>query len=263
MNELTGTLMMVQVRAPLLLILLNGMVSASTVIGWVVRTLGLALLVVLAARSGVWLFPPWWTPWLMLDLHLVLSVFSFRRLMRSNAKPVRWRKSTEVLLAIGLFGLAIVLLLPTLDGRRVPDQVVALHSPLAPGAYLVTSGGSAEAINSHLKTLNAEAFRAYRGQSYAVDLVAINRWGLRANGISPIDPSKYFIYGRGVVSPCSGRVAVAVHGIADMPVPTMDRDHMLGNHGCGWQYRQYRQYCRAASAHSCSSVTACREAGLR
>ncbi len=85
-------------------------------------------------------------------------------------------------------------------------------------------------FNSLLKTLQADRYAAYRGQSYGLDLIGVNQWGFGTDGISPVDPTRYFIYGRTVTSPCSGSVAIAVDGVADMLVPQMDRNNMLGNH---------------------------------
>ena len=73
-------------------------------------------------------------------------------------------------------------------------------------------------------------FQAYRGQSYGVDIVKLNRWGLRANGLLPPQPSAYGIYGEQVYAPCTGQVIVALDGVPDMQVPQMDRQHMAGNH---------------------------------
>jgi hypothetical protein len=71
---------------------------------------------------------------------------------------------------------------------------------------------------------------AIRGQSYGVDLVRINRVGLRVQGLLPADPEAYLIYGDSVIAPCAGQVVVAEDGAADMPPPQVDRAHMVGNH---------------------------------
>jgi murein DD-endopeptidase MepM/ murein hydrolase activator NlpD len=63
-----------------------------------------------------------------------------------------------------------------------------------------------------------------------VDLVRINRAGLRVAGLLPADPAAYLIYGDPVFAPCRGRVVVAEDGAADMPPPQVDRAHMAGNH---------------------------------
>ncbi len=106
------------------------------------------------------------------------------------------------------------------------------HNPLEPGRYLVVNGGSNSSTNAHLETLDASVprYRAWRGQSYGVDLVAVDGFGLRARGVQPADPRAYVIYGARVLSPCAGEVVIAVHGLPDMRVPEVDSDHLAGNH---------------------------------
>jgi Peptidase family M23 len=110
--------------------------------------------------------------------------------------------------------------------------LVDLAFPLEGGTYLVVNGGSDMSVNPHLMTLDASMarFYAYRGQSYGVDIVKLDEWGFRANGLQPPEPGAYFIYGMPVYAPCSGVAMVAMDGLPDMPVPQMDREHMAGNH---------------------------------
>ena len=110
--------------------------------------------------------------------------------------------------------------------------VVNLAFPLEPGRYLVVNGGSNVSTNAHLETLDAGVprYRAWRGQSYGVDLVELDGLGLRARGVQPADPRAYRIYGARVLAPCAGQVVIAVDGMPDMQVPEVDRDHMAGNH---------------------------------
>ena len=126
-------------------------------------------------------------------------------------------------LLVGIVGLALA-------GRRPPGDPVDLTFPLGSGTYLVVNGGSQALTNAHLGTLEGERFAPYRGQSYGVDLVRINRVGLRVPGLLPADPAAYFIYGDPVLAPCRGRVLFAEDGAADMPPPQADRAHMAGNH---------------------------------
>jgi murein DD-endopeptidase MepM/ murein hydrolase activator NlpD len=117
-----------------------------------------------------------------------------------------------------------------LAARHPPDGVVALDFPLGPGTYLVVNGGNHSLINAHLGTLEGERFRPYRGQSYGVDLVGLDRAGFRTRGLLPADPRAYVIYGAPVAAPCAGRVVRAVDGAPDMSPPQPDRSQMAGNH---------------------------------
>src|SRR5690606_23023572 len=79
-------------------------------------------------------------------------------------------------------------------------------------------------------TLTEDRFRAYRGQSYGVDLLKLGGYGTRASGLLPVDPAQYAIYGDAVYAPCAGRVVQVQDGAPDMSPPQPDRTRMAGNH---------------------------------
>src|SRR5688500_15704121 len=87
-------------------------------------------------------------------------------------------------------------------------ETVDLAFPLQGGSYLVTGRGSTTSLNGHMMTLNPTTPRmvAFRGQSYAVDLVKLGPLGLRSGGVRPRDPSNYQIFGEPVFAPCTGKV---------------------------------------------------------
>lgn len=120
------------------------------------------------------------------------------------------------------------------DGRRVPaGDVLDLARPLAPGIYLVASGGSRLVVNPHLSTLGAESrYLPWRGQSYGVDLVQVDGFGRRARASASPNLADYLIYGQHVIAPCAGAVVAAVDGRPDMVVGMRDpdRSQLAGNH---------------------------------
>lgn len=64
-------------------------------------------------------------------------------------------------------------------------------------------------------TLDASVprFHAYQGQSYGVDIVKIDRWGMRADGLLPLQPSAYEIYGVPVYAPRTGHIMAVFDGL--------------------------------------------------
>ncbi|MEL6322631.1 MAG: M23 family metallopeptidase, partial [Pseudomonadota bacterium] len=117
-------------------------------------------------------------------------------------------------------------------------DVVDIPFPMDPGLYLFAHGGSTATVNAHFLTLNpkTERQRAYRGQTYSVDFVKIDKFGLRADGWRPADPSVYNIFNQPVYSPCHGEVITADDKMPDMQVPQLDRSRLEGNHvliNCG------------------------------
>jgi hypothetical protein len=217
-----------QLVAPLLLLV------------WVLRAAGdrvrrlasagiTALYLLAIVLAGLWLVLPWWLPYVYAVLLLVVAT-------RVSARTTPQRGNVTVpgavtRLATGLAALGLsALILVTLFARRPPGDTVDLTFPLRGGTYLVVNGGNHLWVNAHLATLEGERFRPYRGQSYGVDLVRLDRMGLRARGLLPDNPRAYAIFGQPVAAPCSGRVVVAADGAVDMPPPQPDRAHMAGNH---------------------------------
>ena len=180
--------------------------------------------------AGLWLVLPWWLPF----VYGAVVVWTIaRRLRGGDHWPQQPRAFWGVVVTV-LIGAFAVLLLGivglALAGRRPPGDPVDLTFPLGSGTYLVVNGGSEALTNAHLGTLEGERFAPYRGQSYGVDLVRINRVGLRVPGLLPADPAAPLIYGDPVLAPCRGQVVFAEDGAVDMPPPQADRAHMAGNH---------------------------------
>jgi hypothetical protein len=226
MNEVIIGFGLIQVLLPIVLIIANTFAPSASRFGLGLRSAALFMLLLYAALAGLWLFPPWWTPYLFMGLFAIGAVYRFRRIR--PAQRLWIRRLEQAAGALALFA-AVALIHPAYQGRSAPDGAVDLAMPLGPGRYLVMNGGTTEAINAHLFTLTAERARAFRGQSYAIDIIGINEFGLRADAISPVDPQAYLIYGTPVLAPCTGIAVLVIDGIADMPVPQMDRDNMTGN----------------------------------
>ena len=222
------SLALLQLGVPLALIVLHAIVPAAGLVSLVLRTAAIALVVVYTAVAGVWLFPPWWTPWAMGALLLVATVPAARRWWLGRGAALPWQV-LDGLLAVALGAFAVHMLLPALNGRAAQPGAIALARPLEAGTYLVLSGGHELAINAHLMTLAPE-FGDYLGQSYGVDIIAVDGLGLRANGIAPDAPQDYFAFGRQILAPCAGSVVAAIDGLPDMPAGQRDRTQLAGNH---------------------------------
>jgi hypothetical protein len=208
-------------------------------VGWVAAGRGtcdvrlasvvLAALYVLAiGLAGLWLV----LPWCLAFVYPMLLLAAARRSFRVSSGRHYARGFARAVVAVCLLGSLVLssVILVALLARNPPGDAIELTFPLEGGRYLVVNGGNHEWVNAHLGTLKGDRFRPYRGQSYGVDLVRIDRMGRRAQGILPNDPRAYLIFGDGVVSPCAGRVVAAEDGAADMPPPQADRSHMAGNH---------------------------------
>ena len=115
------------------------------------------------------------------------------------------------------------------QGQEVPSDPVALSSPLRDGAYYVASGGSHPLVNPHMK-VSAPELREWRGQRWALDLVALYPSGNRARGLYPTLLSDFAIYGDPVYAPCGGRVEAVTDTLPDLVPPARDTVRKAGNY---------------------------------
>ena len=219
-----------QVLLPLGLVAWAGSRRHASRLGWVLSAV-LAGAWILAIRlAGVWLVVPWQLPLVFAALLLAALLRSFPAIRKRPLLPSGRHLLTPAAAALAIAAVSAVIA-GALRGHRVPGVPVELEAPLRGGTYLVANGGNSGLVSAHLKTLGAEPrFRPWRGQSYGVDLVRVDAAGRRARGLLPRDPAAYFIFGNTVVAPCAGRVVASLDGLADQPVPEMDRAHMAGNH---------------------------------
>jgi hypothetical protein len=227
------TVYLLQTALPLLLILWLLLLPPRHGAGFWMLALAAAAMTVASEKLGIWVFPPWWVPHLMA---LALGGALIWNLIHPQQRPW-WPVGVIGWLFLAFFawiaGFAAMQARDAWVGAAMPGgPSVKLAWPLAPGSYLVVNGGSSESINAHAALLDPSLplHAGYRGSSYGVDLIAVNRWGLRANSAMPADPARYAIFSTPILSPCTGQVVVAVDGRPDMRVPQMDEGHPAGNH---------------------------------
>ena len=196
---------------------------------WLLRVILVTSYLVGMSAGGLWLILPWYTP-VCYGLVLFLAAANSLPDRTLPRFPKGWRGVSAALLTGLLTTFLAGLAWYILAGWHPPAGAVELSFPLRAGTYLVVNGGRHQLINAHLATLKGERFRPWRGQSYGVDIEKIDRYGFRARGILPADPTVYAIFGEPVYAPCAGEVIQAVDGVDEMPPPRMDREHMAGNH---------------------------------
>lgn len=223
-----------QLAVPLFLIGWIGLAPSKSTLGFCCQAVGVAAGLFALALTGLWLFPPWWTSYAFASLWVAAVFFGWwRRFPFASRLPVGWVAWTFTAAFTALGGWGTYQSASALAGRA-PQRgaMVDLAFPLKNGDYLVVNGGSHLSVNAHLMTLDASVprFHAYRGQSYGVDIVKLDGWGLRASGLLPPQPGAYHIYNEPVYAPCTGQVIAALDSLPDMQVPQVDRKHMAGNH---------------------------------
>lgn len=243
-------LIALQILLPIGLVFGHALLRPATGTGLWLRTLSLLALCGLLTVIGFWAFPPWWTPYLLLLIALLATWMAARRLRQAGPHSGPWRRRGEYAVSGVLLALVLLPLPGVLAGRQAPPDAVDIAFPLEPGLYLVINGGHHPLLNAHFMTLNDPAYAPYRGQSFAVDIIGIDRIGWRATTpLGTEDPADYLIFGKRVLAPCDGRVIHAEGDRADLPVPELDTVDRGGNEvmiDCG-AYLIYLAHLRQGS----------------
>lgn len=199
-------------------------------LAFVTGSIFVAAYVVALAVAGLWLVLPWYTPAMLGMTWLGIVAGSWPRFAMARSWPAGWLgwllTAASVSGTVALAGLIAV----AWSAGRSPAATVDLDMPVRSGTYLVVNGGGHTLVNPHLGTLDVKRAAPYRGQSYAVDLVRVDGFGMRARGLLPADPAAYVIFGDPVVAPCAGHVVASTDGLLDLSPPRADRVHLAGNH---------------------------------
>jgi len=227
-----------QILLPLVLVIGLGLGRCRNRTEWLLHAVSVAAYLALISVVGVWLLVPWYLPYGFAALGLVAAAVSWRRCGWSFPSPEgRLRAGFRIgcHLALAVFCTAVTAW--SLNGHQPTVEArVQLASPLKNGTFYVANGGYSILINPHMKALGRESLAAYRAQSYAVDIVRLDRFGRRADGWWPADLQRYHIFGEPVYAPCAGEVVRIEDRLPDLTPPDQDRQHPAGNHvllGCG------------------------------
>ncbi len=227
------TVFILQTVLPSILILWLAFLPPRNMLGFWMLVVAATAMTLAVAKLGIWVFPPWWVPYLMALLLVCAIVWRLILPARRPFLPNGASGWLTLVACAGIAGFGMMEVREALAAAVIPEgPSVSLAWPLGPGIYLVANGGASAAINAHAALLDpSHALHAgFGGSGYGVDLIAVNRWGLRASSMMPRDPGRYLIFGTPVLAPCAGQVILAAAGQPDMQVPEMDEANPAGNH---------------------------------
>ena len=177
-----------------------------------------ASVVLFAFLAGTWGFFSYYLRFIMAAL-FIIALYKYLSKTRKNVRV----KAGGLGTALGPLVLILFIVLNALviKGYFHDGDPVELSFPLKSGTYYVIQGGNSTVTNifhSLYKTINA------------VDIVKLDKYGNRADGISPDSLSSYAIYGDTIYSPCDGIVVRAVDGLPDLSPHEVDAKKPAGNH---------------------------------
>jgi len=223
-----------QITLPLILIAWIVFKPTQSLLGFWIQIFATASLLLMSAFGGIWLFPPWWMSYVYGFLLIAATYLGLKR-----------RRPFQHLLPNGKGGWIIVAVFVLISSYSINEtiqitngwnpldvELIELQFPLEKGSYFVANGGNNIRINAHMKTMNKSIPRylKWRGNAFGVDIVRLNKFGFRANGIRPTDPNDYYIFGAKVFAPCAGVVIASSSDLHDMQIPEVDRTNITGNY---------------------------------
>lgn len=168
--------------------------------GWwetVVLMNGVAVFLFVAGGNWSWLGYPlrWFFP-------VALAIAAYH--------SARWAGLELSAGILALFGGGSVL---AIRATAPKQEAVRLNFPLEDGLYYVVQGGQLGFLNHH---------HAAESQRFALDIVRLNGWLTRCQGIYSPDVHRYSIFAAEVFSPCAGVVVETVKDLPDLAPPMRD-----------------------------------------
>ena len=219
-----------QIAVPLALLGWQAWGRDTNLIAWSLKQTAVWSYIYATSVAGLWLAAPWYVPDVLMLISLSLAARTLPGAFKLWLPPATGRQWIDLAARAGIATLCIGTLWTTLGGRTPPDgTIVDLAFPLRSGRYYIANGGSTELVNAHVRMLSGDRFKKYRGSSYGLDILALNRFGARAGGLAPRDPAQYAIFGDPIYAPCDGVVVRVEDYLPDLRPPEVDRTHMAGN----------------------------------
>lgn len=194
---------------------------------WIVEWISVAMFIGYLFVLSPWHIFIYYFRYLWLLLFILVSFVSYRRVRDIPKKGPE--KDGSYKFSIGLSAVLAMyfgfLMSMGLTGyiAKDNDKAIELDFPLKNGVYSVGHGGSHTSINYH---------HSHPSQKYAYDILQINVWGLRAQGLTPPELQQYAIYESTLYSPCTGEVTAAVDQYEDIAPMKSESEvaEAAGNH---------------------------------
>ena len=155
-----------------------------------------------------------WFWWVAVVAALVLGLVATRRKPAGgeSGRALLWA-ALDPVIGIALFGYVLT--------GFLHGPAVDLAPPLANGRFVVGQGGNNPILNYH---------NSFASQRHALDILAIDDLGRRADGIEPRALEDYVIYGKPIVSPCDGEIVAVVDRLAQSAIGHTAADTPARNH---------------------------------
>ena len=157
--------------------------------------------------ASAWTYYSYWSALLVLVFMIWAVAIAIRRLREGSWAHPGWTVSMISGLLFGLSAWFLYYDALAIKNMRPPDQTVDLAFPFDGGSFAVSQGGSGPPLQ--------DAHSTTPSQVYAVDITMIGATGMSRKTLDVTAPESSFIWGKEVLSPCSGTVVWSRDGIVD------------------------------------------------
>src|SRR5690625_4028570 len=200
--------------------LLKGNVKGK--IDWALQSLVFIVYISWVFFSGRWDWTIYYLRFFW-PLSLIIALFISWQRIRTKPSPKSYTHKDKIGFAFNII-LALIFAfyhVQIFSGYSTNDQAIELEFPLENGTYYVGQGGDSADINHHY---------THPEQQNALDIVQLNKFGVRTAGIYPEKLDSYKIYGAKLVSPCSGEIIESRSHMPDLHPPETKPAHPEGNY---------------------------------
>ena len=188
--------------------------------GWTVWVLACGSIIVFAFLTSPWAFTSYYLRYVILVLFAVTTALSYFGTRHSGPH------SSAHGSGITVPSILVFLLFAAFDTLAISSyypsgKTLDVTLPFRSGTYYVLQGGSSAITNP---------FHSLGGSRQAMDIVKLNGFGNRADGIAPRTLSAYRIFGEKLYSPCQGSIIRVRDGLPDNSPGNPDTEHPEGNY---------------------------------
>lgn len=190
---------------------------------WISLLLATSSVILFVYLTGSWVFTSYYLRYLVLAVFAVAVVYSYFKMVLGISKVEEDTKMTKIVsvASVVIFLLFMVLNTYAITSRYFSDDSVNVAFPFKSGSYYVLQGGD------HFVT---NPFHELEDNHLATDIVKLNAFGNRANGISPSQLDSYAIFGNVIYSPCDGEVIIVRDDLTDNLPGDKDTVQPQGNY---------------------------------
>ncbi|MUV38304.1 hypothetical protein JNUCC1_02142 [Lentibacillus sp. JNUCC-1] len=213
-------LLFFQVILPAVLVVSLLMGKFKGKLDWVLQAIMLIVYTSWVFFSGRWDWTSYYLRYLWPLILIVVLYVGWRRIRTMPAAKYTGKDKGMFVFYIALALLFGSYHIGIFSGYSPDEEAVELEFPLKNGTYYVGHGGASTSINYH---------NAHPEQRYALDVVQLNKLGIRTSGMYPEELDKYAIYGAKLSSPCAGTIIEARNDMPDLTPPEANPEKPEGN----------------------------------